>query len=112
MLGGGLGYGVCFLAFLIVAPGALVLSHLRREVEGVFKSQGQKILTDLDVVRRDEFEAVKAMAEKARIENERLAARIAELESQKKSDGFTWRGFRSEERRVGKECRSRWSPYH
>ena len=30
-------------------------------------------------------------------------------------DGETfngWRGYRSEERRVGKECRSRWSPYH
>ena len=28
--------------------------------------------------------------------------------------GFAWenRKFRSEERRVGKECRSRWSPYH
>ena len=26
--------------------------------------------------------------------------------------GFSRLGFRSEERRVGKECRSRWSPYH
>src|SRR5258708_30727361 len=25
---------------------------------------------------------------------------------------FTWESKRSEERRVGKECRSRWSPYH
>jgi BMFP domain-containing protein YqiC len=54
---------------------------VRREVEGVFKAQGEKFLADLDVVRRDEFEAVKAMAEKARAENERLAARIAELEA-------------------------------
>ena len=54
---------------------------LKREVEGVVRSQGQKILADMDVVRRDEFEAVKAMAEKARAENERLAARLAELES-------------------------------
>ena len=53
---------------------------LKREVEGVLRSQGEKVLSDMDVVRREEFEAVKAMAEKARAENERLAARIAELE--------------------------------
>ena len=34
VLGGGLSYGLCFIGFLVVAPGALVLSHLRREVEG------------------------------------------------------------------------------
>lgn len=54
---------------------------LRREVQGVVKAQGEKFLTDLDVVRHDEFEAVKAMAVRAREENERLAARIAELET-------------------------------
>ena len=53
---------------------------LRREVEGALRSQGEKVLADMDVVRREEFEAVKAMAEKARAENERLAARLAELE--------------------------------
>ncbi len=37
VLGGGLGYGACFLGFLVVAPGALVLSHLRREVEGNYR---------------------------------------------------------------------------
>ena len=36
----------------------------------------------MDVVRREEFEAVKAMAEKARAENERLETRIAALEAQ------------------------------
>ena len=54
---------------------------LKREVEGVFRSQGEKFLADMDVVRREEFEAVKAMAEKARAENERLASRLAELEA-------------------------------
>ena len=54
---------------------------VRREVESVVRAQGEKFLADLDVVRRDEFEAVKAMAQKAREENERLAARLAELES-------------------------------
>lgn len=37
VLGGDLTYGVCFAAFLVVAPGALVLSHLRREVEGNYR---------------------------------------------------------------------------
>ncbi|CAN5714056.1 DUF3488 and transglutaminase-like domain-containing protein [soil metagenome] len=37
VLGGGLTYGLCFFGFLIVAPGALVLSHLRREVEGNYR---------------------------------------------------------------------------
>lgn len=54
---------------------------LGREVQGVVKAQGEKFLADLDVVRRDEFEAVKAMAVRAREENERLASRIAELEA-------------------------------
>ena len=48
VLGGGFAYGLCFLAFLIVAPGALVLSHLRREVEGNYR-QGARDRTGLPV---------------------------------------------------------------
>ena len=55
---------------------------LRKEAETLFKSQGEKFLSEMDVVRREEFEAVKAMAAKAREENEKLEARIAALESQ------------------------------
>ena len=55
---------------------------LRKEAETLFKSQGEKFLSEMDVVRREEFEAVKAMAEKARAENERLEARILALETQ------------------------------
>jgi hypothetical protein len=55
---------------------------LKREVEGVMKAQGERVLANMDLVRRDEFEAVKAMAAKAREENERLEARIAALEQQ------------------------------
>jgi len=54
---------------------------LRREVETIIRSQGERILNEMDVVQREEFEAVKAMAEKAREENERLAARVEALES-------------------------------
>ncbi len=55
---------------------------LRKEAEQLFKSQGERFLSEMDVVRREEFEAVKAMAEKARAENERLEARLAAIEAQ------------------------------
>jgi transglutaminase-like putative cysteine protease len=48
VLGGNLAYGLCFLGFLIVTPGALVLSHLRREVEGNYR-QGARDRTGLPV---------------------------------------------------------------
>ncbi len=48
VLGSGLSYGLCFLGFLVVAPGALVLSHLRREVEGNYR-QGARDRTGLPV---------------------------------------------------------------
>ena len=54
---------------------------VRQEIEGVVRGQAERVLNDLDVVQREEFEAVKAMAQKAREENETLKARIAVLES-------------------------------
>lgn len=53
---------------------------VRREIDGIVRAQGEKFLADMDIVRREEFEAVKAMAQKAREENEQLMARIAALE--------------------------------
>ena len=53
---------------------------MRQEFETVMRAQADRVLADMDVVRREEFEAVKAMAEKALEENERLAKRIAQLE--------------------------------
>ncbi len=60
---------------------------LKREVTSVMRSQGERLLQGMDVVQREEFEAVKAMAEKARAENERLEARIAELEARLSKPG-------------------------
>ena len=54
---------------------------IKREMTSVMRSQGERLLQGMDLVQREEFEAVKAMAEKARAENERLEARIAELEA-------------------------------
>ncbi|MDA7946963.1 MAG: accessory factor UbiK family protein [Hyphomicrobiaceae bacterium] len=55
---------------------------LRKEIDNVIRSQAEKVLNDLDVVQREEFDAMKAMAQKAREENARLETRIAELEEQ------------------------------
>ncbi len=55
---------------------------LKREVDTLMRAQGERFLRNMDVVQREEFEAVKAMAEKARAENEKLEARIAALEAQ------------------------------
>ena len=66
-----------------VATGALgTLSGVRTEVETRLREQLEKVLAGMDLVSRDEFDAVKAMAAKARSEQEDLANRVAELESQ------------------------------
>jgi BMFP domain-containing protein YqiC len=58
-----------------------VAQGVRREFDTLLRGQAERILGDLDVVRRDEFEAVKEMARLAREENEALKARIAALEA-------------------------------
>ena len=65
-----------------VAAGAMgALSGVRGEIEARFRDQFERILAGMDLVSREEFEAVKAMAAKAREEQEVLAQRIAELEA-------------------------------
>ena len=54
---------------------------MKREFDTVWRSQAEKVLRDLDVVKREEFEAVRDMARLAREENESLKARIAALET-------------------------------
>ena len=58
-----------------------VAQGVRREFDTLFRTQAERILRDLDVVRREEFEAVKEMARLAREENEALKARIAAIET-------------------------------
>ena len=65
-----------------MANGAVgALSGVKDEVEARVRDQIAKILDGMDIPRREEFEAVKAMAAKARSENDALAARIAALEA-------------------------------
>ncbi len=58
-----------------------VAQGVRREFDTMLRTQAERILRDLDVVKREEFEAVKEMARLAREENEALKARIAALEA-------------------------------
>jgi BMFP domain-containing protein YqiC len=58
-----------------------VASGVRREFDTLMRNQAERILRELDVVKREEFEAVKEMARLAREENEALKARIAALEA-------------------------------
>jgi BMFP domain-containing protein YqiC len=53
---------------------------VRKEVETAFRAQAERVLNSMDVVKREEFEAVREMAIRAREENELLLARIEALE--------------------------------
>ena len=65
-----------------VASGAVgVATEMRGEVETQMRAQFEKVLSRFDLVTREEFDAVKAMAVKAREEQEDLAARLAALEA-------------------------------
>jgi BMFP domain-containing protein YqiC len=59
-----------------------VAQGVRREASTAFRSQADRLVTELDLVRREDFEAVREMASRARAENERLAERVAALEAQ------------------------------
>ncbi len=52
-----------------------------RDVESVVRAQAERVLNELDVVLREEFEAVKAMAQKVREENEVLKTRLVAVET-------------------------------
>jgi len=65
----------------LITDAAGAADGVRKEVETIVRAQAERILRDLDIVQREEFEAVKAMAQKAREENESLKARVAELEA-------------------------------
>lgn len=58
-----------------------VAQGVRREFDTLFKTQAERWLRDMDLVKREEFEAVRDMARLAREENEALKARVAALEA-------------------------------
>lgn len=64
----------------LMTDAAGVAQGLRREVETAVKSQAERFLGEMDVVQREEFDAVRDMAARAREENETLKRRIEDLE--------------------------------
>jgi BMFP domain-containing protein YqiC len=60
---------------------------VRREIETAFNAHAERWLNSMDIVKREEFEAVREMAIKARDENEALLARIEALETKLASKG-------------------------
>jgi BMFP domain-containing protein YqiC len=66
-----------------------VASGVRREFDTLFRAQAERMLRDLDLVQREEFEAVKEMARLAREENEALRARVGALEAKLAGAGPT-----------------------
>jgi len=66
-----------------IAGGAVgALAGAKREIETLVRQQLERMLSSLDLVTRDEFDAVKEMAVKARSEQEELANRLLSLEKQ------------------------------
>ena len=64
----------------LATDAAGVAQGVRREAETILKTQAERLLATMDVVTREEFEAVRDMAVLARQQNEKLEKRIAELE--------------------------------
>ena len=68
--------------FSRMAGGAMgALAGIRQEIEARLREQMERWLASMDLVTREEFDAVQAMAAKARAEEERLERRVAALET-------------------------------
>lgn len=65
----------------LMTDAAGAAQSFRQEMDSVVRAQAERLMREFDMVQREEFEAVKAMAQKAREENERLAQRLAILEA-------------------------------
>jgi BMFP domain-containing protein YqiC len=82
--------GTMFDDFSKLMTDAAEMAHgVRREAETIFKAQIERLLANMELVTREEFDAVRDMAIAARDENERLAKRIAALEAKLGVQGQT-----------------------
>lgn len=65
----------------VMTDAAGAAQGVRREMETVFRTQGERFINQMDLVQREEFETLREMVVKARTENEMLKKRIADLEA-------------------------------
>jgi len=71
-----------------MASGAAgTFTDLKREVEGMVMDKMEKIMARMNLVRREEFEVVRSLAETARAEQEKLTRKLAQLEKALESQG-------------------------
>lgn len=71
-----------FDEFAKMATGAVsAFAGVRGQIQSEIKTQINRFIAEMDFVPRDDFEIVESMAREARIQNEKLATRIAELEA-------------------------------
>ncbi len=70
----------------LMSDAAGLAEGARREVDTIVRTQLERLMSGMDVVSREEFEAVREMAARARSENEKLEARIAALEARLSRD--------------------------
>ncbi len=71
-----------------MASGAAgTFTDLKREMEGMVMDKVEKILARMNLVRREEFEVVRSLAETARAEQEKLMQKLAQLEKALESQG-------------------------
>lgn len=71
----------------LMTEAAGVAQGVRREAGSVMRTQMERFVADLDLVKREEFEVVRELASNARAENEKLIKRVAELEAQLAKSG-------------------------
>ncbi len=64
----------------LMGDAANVAQGVKREAETMFRSQMERFVADMDLVKREDFDVVREMASKARAENEELKMRVAALE--------------------------------
>ena len=87
-------------------------------ITGAHGFVGNRLMQDLDdtvaapSMRSMSEEQIRNMIEKSRADVIIHTAAISDVGTCEKNPGASYEANRSEERRVGKECRSRWSPYH
>ena len=83
-----------------------------KEIEKIALSRGHEIVSIIDVNNQEDFESAAFKSADVAIEFTNPTAAYNNYMKAFKADVKLVSGSRSEERRVGKKCRSRWSPYH
>ncbi|MCX5481166.1 accessory factor UbiK family protein [Kaistia geumhonensis] len=65
----------------LMTDAAGMAQGVRREAETAMRHQAERFMSEMDFVKREDFDVVREMAAKARAENDALAARVAALEA-------------------------------